>query len=424
MSKILMLTTDQVVDRRILLEADALTADGWEVAILAMPGAGPDSPRVVRVAADRLSALAQKELAILFIYRFVRRWLSVNGALGRLVKSFVWRHLISPDEFARRLILPSALRHSCDVVVAHDLPVLPAAAEVAKYHGAKLIYDSHELYCEQEFEPRLQRMWKAIEKRFIGACDAVITVNPSIACELKNRYNLPKVDVVQNAEHAEGPPPLKGRLFHEAFGLDPRAIIILFQGGLLPGRNLETLVDAMARVAAPQVHLVFLGDGPLARKLSRRVAARGVEHRVHFHPAVAQQSLLRYTASADLGLIPYRATCLNNLYCTPNKLFEYIAAAVPITATDLPEMRRLIAGNDIGLMVDTGSPETLAGAIDSAVGDGAQLEKFRANLRTVRSRVNWAEESKIVVEIFRRFKPAQSAQPPLQASSTSAAISR
>jgi hypothetical protein len=40
MPKILMLTTDQAIDRRILLEADALAADGWEVTILAMPGSG------------------------------------------------------------------------------------------------------------------------------------------------------------------------------------------------------------------------------------------------------------------------------------------------------------------------------------------------------------------------------------------------
>jgi hypothetical protein len=41
MPKILMLTTDQAIDRRILLEAAALTADGWDVTIVAMPGSGP-----------------------------------------------------------------------------------------------------------------------------------------------------------------------------------------------------------------------------------------------------------------------------------------------------------------------------------------------------------------------------------------------
>jgi hypothetical protein len=57
MPKILMLTTDQAIDRRILLEADALAADGWEVTILAMPGSGSGESRVVRAAADDPSRL-------------------------------------------------------------------------------------------------------------------------------------------------------------------------------------------------------------------------------------------------------------------------------------------------------------------------------------------------------------------------------
>jgi hypothetical protein len=53
MPKILMMTTDQMIDRRILLESDALAEDGWEVMILATAGARPDHSRVVRTAANR-----------------------------------------------------------------------------------------------------------------------------------------------------------------------------------------------------------------------------------------------------------------------------------------------------------------------------------------------------------------------------------
>jgi glycosyltransferase involved in cell wall biosynthesis len=406
MPKILMLTTDQSIDRRILLEAEALAADDWQVTILAMPGAGPQDPRVLRVAPGGRNGAARTEWAILRLYRFARRFVSMNGPwMGRL-KSAVWRHLISPDEFARRLMLPEALRHRADVVVAHDLPILRTAAEAAAHHGARLVYDSHELYCEQEFEPGLQRIWSGIEGRAIGACDAVITVNPSIARELENRYGLTRVAVVQNAERADKPAPAKGRLFHQAFGLDPAALVVLFQGGLLAGRNLETLVDAMAWITIPAVHLVFLGDGALARKLSQRAEIAGVAARVHFHPAVAQGELLRYTASADLGIIPYQATCLNNLYCTPNKLFEYVAAAVPMLASDLPELRRLIAGNDIGLMMDASTPQAIARALDGIAADGANLARLRRNVIEARRRLNWAEESKVLIDIFRRLKPA------------------
>ena len=101
MPKILMLTTDQMIDRRILLESDALAVDGWEVAILAMPGAAQDHPRVVRAHASVSASLGTRERAIISVYRMLRRRMSLNGAVARRLKSFIWRNLISPDEFAR-----------------------------------------------------------------------------------------------------------------------------------------------------------------------------------------------------------------------------------------------------------------------------------------------------------------------------------
>ena len=133
MQKILMMTTDQMIDRRILLESDALVADGWEVTILAMPGAARDHPRVVRAQARHSVSLRNRETAILSAYQSLRRHVSLNGALARRLKSFIWLNLISPHEFARQIVLPSALRYPCDVVVAHDLPILPAVMSLRPF---------------------------------------------------------------------------------------------------------------------------------------------------------------------------------------------------------------------------------------------------------------------------------------------------
>jgi glycosyltransferase involved in cell wall biosynthesis len=319
------------------------------------------------------------------------------------LKSLAWRYLLSADEVVRNLLLPSALQQQADIVVAHDLPTLPAAAAAAERLGAKLVYDSHELYCEQELEPRLRRLWREIERRYIQLCDAVITVNPSVARELQSRYGLALVHVVQNAVPYAAKPE-KSRLLHEVFALDCAAAILLFQGGLLAGRHLETLVEAMRFVAAPSIHLVFLGDGPLCERLRWHCVRHSVAERVHFHPAVPQRELLRYTASADLGIIPYQATCLNNRYCTPNKLFEYVVAGLPMIATDLPELRRLIVGNGIGIVADTGSPQGIARALDGLLAEPMQLKAMQAQVLEARRRLNWEAESKVLVEVFRGLR--------------------
>ena len=226
--------------------------------------------------------------------------------------------------------------------------MLPVATEIALRCGAKLVYDSHELYCEQELSKREKQCWQRIEKKYIQYCDSVITVNPSIASELERLYDIKSVNVIYNAVSCSNQ-PRKLRLYHAVFALPPERKILLFQGGLSSGRHLESLIIAMRFVHNPVVDLVVMGDGQLRKKLELIANLNGVKQKVYFHPAVAPDKLLDYTQSADAGIIPYQPTCLNNYYCTPNKLFEFIAAGIPILASDLPEIRNIVTRNSIGL---------------------------------------------------------------------------
>src|SRR5262249_31306785 len=77
-----------------------------------------------------------------------------------------------------------------DVVVGHDLPMLPVAAAAAKACDAHLVYDSHELFSEQLMSASERRHLADVEARYIAAADRVITVNSSIARELESRYTI------------------------------------------------------------------------------------------------------------------------------------------------------------------------------------------------------------------------------------------
>ena len=398
-----MLTPDRQIDRRILLQADSLEADGWDVTIVAMPLDAPaqDDPRVVRIGST--TGVARRENLVLGAYRWVRSHLPMNGVAMRLLKRLAWRYLVDPELFYTRLFHAAAAQFSPRVFVANDLPMLPVARQVAQACGARLVYDSHELYCEQEFGEREKKRWAQIEARQIGACDAVITVNQSIATELERRYGLADVKVILNAERCERP-PTRTRLFHERFALAADRRVLLFQGGLSAGRNLEVLVAAMALVQDPSVVLVFLGDGVLRQKLHAKSAAASIAGRVYFHAAVPQNELLGLTAAADAGIIPYQATCLNNYYCTPNKLFEFVAAGIPILASDLPEIRRLVVGQHIGMVGDMGSAQLLAFLIDGFFADPQRLRTWQDNLSIARKTICWESEEKKLVQIYRALR--------------------
>jgi hypothetical protein len=96
--------------------------------------------------------------------------------------------------------------------------MLPLAKRLAEKCGAKLVYDSHELYCEQEFSNREKQRWAAIESKYIGACDVIITVNKSISNELEKRYGVKNIKIIYNAENIYEN-SISFRQFHKKFGL-------------------------------------------------------------------------------------------------------------------------------------------------------------------------------------------------------------
>ncbi|MCG2576278.1 glycosyltransferase [Dechloromonas sp. XY25] len=396
---VVMLTPDRQIDRRILLSADSLEAAGWEVTIIAMPldEQATDDRRVVRIGSK--AGPISRENRVLEAYRWIRGHLPMNGRLMRWMKRLTWRYLVDQESFYSKLFYSTASQYAPRVFVANDLPMLPVAGRLAKECGAKLVYDSHELYSEQEFSEREKRRWSEIEAKYIGACDVVITVNQSIATELEQRYGVSGVRVIYNAERTPQASIMTRRL-HEIFGLPLDKKILLLQGGLSAGRNLEVLVDAMRYVQNTSVVLVVLGDGLLLCSLQKLARQQELKGRVYFHAAVPQNELLALTAAADAGVIPYQATCLNNHYCTPNKLFEFIAAGLPILATDLPEVRRLVEGLQIGLVGDTGSPQKLAALVDDFFSDEHRFATWKAQVKVARELICWEQEENKLVEIY------------------------
>lgn len=404
-SHILMLSNDRQIDRRILLQADSLQEAGWQVTILAMPLDKPataEDRRVVRIGAD-CESQARKENRVLDAYRRLRRWLPMNGYFMRLLKSMAWRFVVDQEQFYLNLFLVDGRRHPAQVVVAHDLPMLAVGRTLAAEFGAKLVYDSHELFSEQEFSRGQQKSWARIEQKHIHACDRVITVNPSIARELERRYDLAQVSVIHNAERVSSLAP-RSKYLHECFDIPHPHRVLLFQGGFSAGRNLENLVKGIASLTSADIHLVLLGDGTLSDRLQRLALRLGMEKRVHFHAAVPQQRLLEITASADAGIIPYQAICLNNYYCTPNKLFEFIAAGLPILASDLPELRRLVVGNAIGTVASLSRPAQLGAAIEHFFGDPDRLQAWREKLASVRDELSWQREGERLQQIYEELK--------------------
>ena len=101
----------------------------------------------------------------------------------------------------------------------------------------------------------------------------------------------------------------------------------------------------------------------MARTCAALLRERGVQDRVTLLPSVPLADLLAHTAEADVGVTLLQDTCENHRLALPNKLFEYIAAGVPVVASALPETRALVESQASAGASPPGDAEALAAAL-------------------------------------------------------------
>lgn len=325
--------------------------------------------------------------------------------LGEELDGFALRS-VAPPAWTRRL--PSPVRRSLlllafvselrrlrpDAVHAHDAAMLVPGVVGARLTGARLVYDSHEYATGV---PYRERLWAwavgTVERLLIGRTDAVITVSDGIAERLRERYRLADLPaVVRNLpDPEETDPAFEAPDLRAALGVPAEAPLILHLGAVARDRGGATLVRAVARV--PEAHLLFLGadDSGFAAGLGEVAAAEGVTERVHFRASVPVEQIRAHTRQASVGVTLLEDTCENHRLALPNKLFEYLAAEVPLVASDLPEMRRALSGRPATALVDPASPASVAAGIETALADEAEIPP---------SPFEWEEDAGRLVDLY------------------------
>lgn len=285
-----------------------------------------------------------------------------------------------------------------DACHAHDLDTLEAAALAAERTGAQLVYDAHELWTEQHYFGSQEEIddWTELERRLAPRADRVVTVNESIARELERRYGLRDVLDLLNCPRLLTISQERRQKLREHSGNKP---VALFQGGYMADRGLEELVVAAGLQDGVTVALRGYGAlEPALRELDRQHGGR-----VLFLPPVPANEMVEGSAEADIGLIPYLPTCMNNYLCTPNKLFEYMMAGVAVAGADVPELRRFIAGEDLGALFDPRSPRSIARALQELADPERLAACGRRARRAAEERYHWEREGQKLVELYARL---------------------
>ena len=293
-----------------------------------------------------------------------------------------------------------------NILLANDLDTLAAnyLAYILKKYILRqkifLVYDSHELFTEvPELNGRsfAKNTWLFIEKMILPKLKYAYTVCKSIADVYYEKYGI-RMQVIRNLPQCSN---------HQADNKKAISLkqnfkgkkIILYQGALNIGRGLEQAILAMQSIE--NAVLLIIGEGDIAEKLKNMVKTEKLNHKVYFTGKIPLNELNAYTQIADTGLALQEDLSLSYRYVLPNRLFDYMHAEVPVLASVLPEMEKIINKHQTGIFTDNLNPESIANKLNELLSDTQKNKAIKENIRKVKNKYCWEQEEKKLIELFK-----------------------
>lgn len=362
------------LDRRVWLEARALTAVGYKVSIISPRGTG-----------DMAKSVERRDGIL--ILRYPQR--AASGLAGYLIE------YVPSIAASMLLLLALRMRGPVDVIHGCNPPDLfYLLGRIGRLWGAKYVFDQHDAnpelartkWGDRRLGKALLRLTTALERESYRAADLVIVTNDSYAQLARDRGQVDeeRLIVVRNA-------PPRGAFGHLArqgsagadrssgywAGAGTRPFRLGYLGVMGSQDGVEILIDAIAILARDRpdldVHAELVGDGEARPGLEARVAAGGLDDRITFHGYQGPDVFVPLLARSDLCVSPDPPTPFNDV-STMTKVVEYLAIGCPVVAFDLAETRRIIG--PAGLIATGATAWNLAARIAALADDDEGLRRM------------------------------------------------
>jgi glycosyltransferase involved in cell wall biosynthesis len=295
-------------------------------------------------------------------------------------------------------VFRAALRSGAQVVHLHDPELLPWGL-LLKLMGRRVIYDAHENLPKDIRTKHYVPSWlragmsvaaDAVERAFCAAFDGVVTVTPGIAA----RFPAERTALVRNY------PRLEELETVDAPPYAARRPVALYLGGLSAIRGTREMVEAIGRVEGGLGAELWLAGRFDPPRLEAELAsdpgwARTV--RLGWQTRAQVMDLLHQARVGLLVLHP----APNHLDSLPIKLFEYMAAGLPVVASDFPAWRQILGEG--GMYVDPLDAEAIARAVQWLLSHPTDAEAMgKIGHSAVSRTLHWEQEAAALKQLYAR----------------------
>jgi glycosyltransferase involved in cell wall biosynthesis len=272
-----------------------------------------------------------------------------------------------------------------------------------KLRGAKVVYDVHEDFPKEALTLNkghpirgwMNRLaWIALEHVAMQFLDAFICATPTIGEKFPSARTTTVLNFPRLEEFAC---PTDGD------SLSSRPNRIIYGGGITRVRGICEIVQAMEILPdSLDAKLALMGEFAPHALMTEVARMQGWEH-VEYLGWQPRTAVVQQLAQARLGLVIFHPT-VDHLEAIPNKLFEYMAAGIPVVASDFPLWREIIDGCRCGILVDPLNPRAIADAIQYLLERPEEADAMGQRGRgAVLTRYNWNTESEKLLASYQRL---------------------
>lgn len=294
-----------------------------------------------------------------------------------------------------RRVAAQALALDADACQLHDPELLPAGLRLRRA-GMRVVFDAHEdvptqLLDKPYLAPRaarlLARLYARYERYACARLDGLLAATPHIRERLAH-CNPRVVDVANFPVPEEFSPE---RSWEGRTG-------VCYVGSISAIRGIRQLVQACALLRTPA--RLSLAGSFADPALEREVAQLPGWSRIRALGHLDREGVSQVMAGAFAGLVTLLPTA-SYRDALPVKLFEYMAAGIPVIASDFPRWRAIVEASGCGLCVDPQDPAAVAAAIDRLAQDPQLARSMGANgRRAIEQTYNWRNEAQKLLRFY------------------------
>lgn len=293
---------------------------------------------------------------------------------------------------ATMMVYQAAKKLNCDIYHLHDPELLSCGLKL-KRQGKIVIFDSHEdvpaqildkTWIPTPLRKLVSVLYGAYETFVIKRIDAVVAATPHIACHFQDHCkkiitvnNYPKLDDIQ----------------FQSSPFKLRKAIACYAGGLDAMRGEQVMLRAMEGINGT---LVLAGDHPETASSVRTDTVVYIGH-------IDRDAINRLYGQSVAGMVLYQPAA-NHYEAQPIKMFEFMAAGLPVIASNFPLWKEIIEGNCCGICVDPTHAKQVHDACVKLFNDRDTAQKMGINGRTaVEERYSWTLEEKKLIALYQQL---------------------